>query len=377
MIRELPKILINVKEEMKQMEKAKRDAKDYMDSIPDSFNAGYKKRRDLYKGYARCENLTRLYDECKQCEPVYIPHKFREDRFFVRDEEELAIVNVRFMGKFDSEYNLLKKRQRDFAAAINAKDDIIYALIEQCDTTDIVKAEIAAIWEKDVKGDEEKINEEWKKKVTGMKAAYEKDKQKLEELNQKRRAKFEQLQRNTRRVEVNEERNRMVISLSSFDVNGDEQFGEEISSTIQPSAEDTGLVEDTVSFQVSSERPPNAQELSDNVIVPSTHDPRSPTLTIRETNNVAEETVQNGDETLPQSTEHLDQQNITIRDNSAEISLNSSAPLFETTVNNGDDVFATQDRNNILHMAGNFATPEGVTSSIISNYKFRKRQPLK
>ena len=52
-------------------------------------------------------------------DPVYIPRKFRDDKFFVRDQEELEILNLRFMGKFDSEYHLLKKRQRDFAAAIN------------------------------------------------------------------------------------------------------------------------------------------------------------------------------------------------------------------------------------------------------------------
>ena len=76
------------------------------------------------------ESLTKLYDECLQCDPVYIPRKFRDDKFFVRDEEELAIVNTRFMGKFKSEYDLMKKRQHDFASAVNAEDDIIYNLIE-------------------------------------------------------------------------------------------------------------------------------------------------------------------------------------------------------------------------------------------------------
>ena len=231
MLSELPKVLIDVKDEMKRIEKAKQDAMDFMNANPDKFNIGYKKRRKLFEGYARCDHLTKLYDECKRVEPVYIPKKFRDDKFFVRDAEELEIINVRFMGKFDSEYNLLKKRQRDFAKEINAEDDIIYDLIGQCNTSDIVKTEIAAIWEKDVKGDEEKIIQQWKSKITGMKTAYEKDKKKLAENNQKRMLKFEQLRQATRTVDIDENVNRFTISVGSFSMNS-EEVGEERTSIL-------------------------------------------------------------------------------------------------------------------------------------------------
>ncbi len=89
-----------------------------------------------------------------------------------------------------TEYNLLKQRQRDFAAAINAEDDVIYGLIEHCSAENDVKTEMAAIWDEDTKSEETKIKEEWKVKITGMKIAYEKDKTNLAELNQQRALKF-------------------------------------------------------------------------------------------------------------------------------------------------------------------------------------------
>ena len=39
-----------------------------------------------------------------QASPVYIPQNFREDNFYVQDEEELEIIKGRFLGKFQSEY---------------------------------------------------------------------------------------------------------------------------------------------------------------------------------------------------------------------------------------------------------------------------------
>ena len=173
---ELPKILVDITERTRLIEKAKIDAKEYMNKNPSKFNEVFKKRNKLYQGYARCKNLTNLYNECLQSNPVYIPRKFRDDKFFVRDEEELEIVQVRFMGKFQSEFNLLRKRQRDFATAVNAEDDIIYNLLDHCRVTDSVKTEIANIWEQDVKADEEKIDQEWVTNTNGMKAAYEKEK---------------------------------------------------------------------------------------------------------------------------------------------------------------------------------------------------------
>ena len=134
------------------------------------------------------------------------------------------------MGKFRSEYDLLKKRQRDFASAVNEQDDIIYNFIEHCEVPESVKTELAAIWERDNKSSEATVDSKWLKNIAGMKIAYEKDKQKLAEHNQRRAKKFEELRgsasasarvltieegRNLRQVEVHNEERKIVISTSN------------------------------------------------------------------------------------------------------------------------------------------------------------------
>ena len=363
---ELPKILVDVNEQTKLSLEARRDAEEYMNQNPDKFNEVYKKRIKLFEGYARCENLTKLYDECLQCNPVYIPRKFRDDKFFIRDEEELAIVNIRFMGKFKSEYDLLKKRQRDFASAINAEDDTIYNFIEHCGVPNNVKTEMATIWERDVKSDEEKINNKWIQNITGIKIAHEKDKQKLAELNQQKRRKFEELRRpqdgaesgvpteegrSVRQVEVHDAENRIVISISSNNVDNTDNL------TQVPSAPN---IEDV----------PQSTATSGNI----------PSI------DIGEEKMMTGETALQ---EDIFRNNVladdTIHGSTENETFNSSVPLFgsqhhDSTLvpSNTFDVnsFSTQDV--IRNLAGNFTpTPAALTTKVQSNYKFRRRPPLK
>ena len=373
MHKELPKILIDVKDEMIRIESAKQDARAYMNSNPEKFNTSYNNRKKLFDGYWRCESLTKLYEECKSSTPAYIPRKFRDDKFFVRDEEELAIVNVRFMGKFDSEYNLLKKRQRDFATAINAEDDVIYELIEHCNAPDVVKTEIAAIWERDVKSEEDKTKEDWRKKVTGMKAAYEKDKKNLEELNQQRKAKFQKLRQGTRRVEFNNETNRVLVSIGSFSIDSEEEGEEDESAPLQEQpatepavtvhTEQTGISTDTA--HGNAPEPPVQNEPSNDTV----DNNLEPAIDVENRTTPRSEGV-SVVETTPDVT--------TTGDDASEEVINSSAPLFGTQNNSDDNVFSSQTQENIEQMARNFSTPPVQQHKMPRhNYKFRKRDLLK
>ena len=94
-----------------------------------------------------------------------------------------------------------------------------------------------------MKASEEKVKNNWKEKILGMKTAYEKDKQKLQELNLRRRKKFDELRQSAqtnntnstvvveapageheeeeegegsiRRVNIDDEQNRFVISVDT------------------------------------------------------------------------------------------------------------------------------------------------------------------
>jgi hypothetical protein len=348
---------------------------------------------------------------------VYIPRKFREDKFYVRDEEELEIVNVRFMSKFQTEYNLLKKRQRDFAVAINAEDDVIYGFIEHCTVSDVVKMEMGAIWERDVKADEDKINDEWKTKIQGMKTAYETDKQKLASLNRTRFAQFEQRRQDAARHIPDD--NISVISEEDFEEADAEEIEEsepaqqesnepvptnetatpEINSVDTLTTFDSAMAStvtvrrhrSSVQNNAPSTARINAQTQPPLVVSTATSTdgnrrltaparvppaPTAPATLPTAVSTEAEET----DERLAQPAEEqtTDSRHI-IDDLLTEDTIDASAPLFATTQNDdmGDD-FATQDIDNIRNLAENFGvTPSRQNSDLQSNYKFRKRSPLK
>ena len=351
---ELPKMLVDISERTKQIEQAKLDAKYFMDNNSVKFNEGYRKRVDLYKGYARCEHLTKLYNECLQANPIYIPRKFRDDNFYVRDEEELEILKGRFLGKFQCEYKLLKKRQRDFATAVDTEDDIIYNFIEHCNVPDMVKTEIGAIWERDVKANEDKVKKEWAANIEGMKTAYEKDKQVLLELNQRRARKFQQLRQSTRTVDVS---TNPVVEASTG------QVGEQL----QESAQTISVTNDRNDLIISViNGHPNGEETSTEIL--ENPDDTPPGV-------VPTSTAQRGNDPVPSEPGNENGDDDVTIESSTEENINSSAALFDNTPETNE--FSTQDQNNIDNMAGNFSgPPHSQQKRPQCNYKFRKRQPL-
>ena len=333
---ELPNILVDVNERAKQIERARQDAEDFIDENPGKFNEGYRNRNKVFEGYVRCMNLTKLYNEYLQSNPTYIPRKFRDDKYYVRDEEELEIINNRFMGKFQSDFNLLKKGQRDFATAVNTEDDIIYNFIEHCNIPDRVKTEIDAIWERDRKIDEKKIEEEWTKKITGMKQAYEKDKQHLAELNRERAKKFEEIRQSARAVPINEAN---LEEDSDQESTGEFVNRDELENTL------TDVPELPHGEESAANPPPQpvAMEIKET----------PPESEVREENANATEGVILVDDTM-----------------------DSSATLFDSTP---DITVATPNtNNNIQMMATNFSEISNNSQNRTkSNYKFRKRPLLR
>ena len=271
------------------------------------------------------------------------------------------------MGKFQSEYQLLKKRQRDFAKSVNTEDDIIYSYIGHCNLTDLVKTEIAAIWERDVKETEEKIQNEWVVNIQGMKTAYKKDRKVLGELNQQRAKKFEEIRQSartvvanpvsaidvstdheeeqhptsTRRVNMNEEQNNLVISVSSGHTTGEEGSLIEVSET--PEGRSSSVSETTNTATISTTIPAN-----DTL----------PGIASTPIELIYEDDVET---------------NTTITN--AEDVIDSSAVLFDNTLE--VEGLTTQDHINIRNIAGNFTTIlPSQDNRPQHNYKFRKRSHL-
>ena len=55
-------------------------------------NGKFEEREKLYYTHARYDPYLDLYGECLQEEPVYVPRKFRNDKYYVRNNDGLISV---------------------------------------------------------------------------------------------------------------------------------------------------------------------------------------------------------------------------------------------------------------------------------------------
>ena len=182
----LPNIIDTIEDKTKSHMKARKEAERIMKDNQAKFNECSRARKKLFGQYRRCESLLQVWDECKAQEPPHIPRKFREDKFHVKDREELDIVNRRSWANFQCQYDLLSKRKPEFAAKVNDQDDKIFEFVENLDIPGDTKIEISKLWKNKTEVDENSVMKEWEKKIEAMKDAFRKDKETLEEQNRSR-----------------------------------------------------------------------------------------------------------------------------------------------------------------------------------------------
>ena len=117
-----------------------------------------------------------LYEEVSIEDPAYVPRKFREDKRPVHSQEELDIVSRQNMNNLQCEIDILKLRKEYFETKIEEFDDFVQEFANGITNDDLVRKQINKIWKDDTSRSEQKTNEEWKKKIAGMKEAYQTDK---------------------------------------------------------------------------------------------------------------------------------------------------------------------------------------------------------
>ena len=180
-----PLINITFKERKEISIRDTEEARNHMHNS-DIFNKIFKLREKKYKQFARCDHLIRLYDESLQETPPYIPRKFREDKLFVRNERELEKVYNRSMANLQCEYDILEIRKSDYKEQYGKMDDEIRQHVDNESLSQSVKQAILDIWTKDCKEVEDAAKKVWKKKLLGVKKAFEEDKEALKKLNSRR-----------------------------------------------------------------------------------------------------------------------------------------------------------------------------------------------
>lgn len=126
-----------------------------------------------------------LYGECLVEEPIYIPRKFRNDKYHVMSQEERNVLTKLNIKKFQSECEILKIRRDRFTMEITEKDDQIKAFVESNTSNNNSKSQLLKLHIDEINRDIEKINNSWKKKIQSTKKAFQQDKEQLQQ-NQQR-----------------------------------------------------------------------------------------------------------------------------------------------------------------------------------------------
>ena len=95
----LPTLVSKIAEQQQLSSSAKSNADVYINETKVyKFNKENRIRRTKYEQFTRCTQLLSLYDECLQQNPPYIPRRFREDKYHVRNAREREILFNRNMS---------------------------------------------------------------------------------------------------------------------------------------------------------------------------------------------------------------------------------------------------------------------------------------
>ena len=173
----IPSLAEKITEQQRMSSIAETEANDYINNNYALFDRIFNTRTKKFEQFTRCVHLLTLYDECLAENPPYIPKKFRENKLHVRNQREQEIVFNKSMSNLKCEYELLTSRKCEFEERFKKCDEEIHEhLLKAESINQFVKIEISRMWTSECKGKEENANNDWKKKLEGVKAGFVKDK---------------------------------------------------------------------------------------------------------------------------------------------------------------------------------------------------------
>lgn len=143
-------------------------------------------REDLYYKFARYENLLELYQNCMKQQPIYIPRKFRSDKYHVMSPSELIAVNKMELQRFKTECDIFALRKDLFTERFINIDTNARDIILNSNISTQAKNLLFCRWEECVNEDKVKVDTKWLRKVEGMKSAFIEDEKFIKEHQKKR-----------------------------------------------------------------------------------------------------------------------------------------------------------------------------------------------
>lgn len=135
----------------------------------------FAKRCESYKSFVSLDLRVRLYKEALEKTPVYIPKKYRNDKYYVHDEEELESVTKFELARFVSEMEIATKRRGYMLKEITQADEKAMDIIKNAKLTQDVEDMALNRWKESTAREKKKIDEGIAKQEASTREAYAKD----------------------------------------------------------------------------------------------------------------------------------------------------------------------------------------------------------
>ena len=143
-------------------------------------------RENNYWKFTRCDRLLNLYNDCLQCEPMYIPKQFRSDKYHVMSRQELNIVIKMGLKRLQGECEIMNCRKEEFLNRVQLIDQEIEELINQSNLSPKATKILLDRWKTFYVKDTTKVDKKWDKRIESTKRAFEKDKKFLSQHQENR-----------------------------------------------------------------------------------------------------------------------------------------------------------------------------------------------
>ena len=128
-------------------------------------NAKLKLRNVTHWKSTRSKKLAKLYTECLEEEPPYIPQKFRVKKEPNSSTAEIAVYSKLSVQKVTAEMELLNIKAQESQEKIKQLDNEAYHLFENEVDKNEVTEKLKTNWDNQAKKDETTVYRKWEKRI--------------------------------------------------------------------------------------------------------------------------------------------------------------------------------------------------------------------
>ena len=143
-------------------------------------------RDNALRKVKRLENMLNLYHEQLNTSPIYVPRKFRKDKYHIKSSSELEVLKNREVNDMKSEMEIMRLRLVENEQRVQHQDDLFLIFLNENVQNSYIKDEVVKTWNKNNKKESDRLDNIWARKIRETKIAFEKDKEYIRNHNSKR-----------------------------------------------------------------------------------------------------------------------------------------------------------------------------------------------